>query len=133
MSSPATSTEPAETVAGRIPHRQVRERQRRALAAASDICDHLQAAMFHLANDRADLARRSLHTANHHYTHLTARRIPRPRELDLAWSAASAWMATPQSYRTLVTFCHATICLVEWRSHRFTQTRYTTHTHRSND
>jgi hypothetical protein len=126
MNSPAIVTEP--TTAGRIPPRRVREQQRRALAYTSEICDHLQAAMFHLANDRADLARRSLRTANQRYTLLATRRIPRCRELDLAFAAASAWLVTPQSYRSLVTFCHATICLVEWRSLRFTHTRYTTQT-----
>jgi len=126
MSTPASGTETAEAVAGRLPPRRVREQQRRALACASEICDHLQAAMFHLANDRADLACRSLRTANRHYTALTTRQIPRPRELDRAVCAACAWLATPQSYRTLVAFCHTTICLVEWRSTRFTETRYTT-------
>jgi hypothetical protein len=108
-----------------VPARKIRQRRRAELQRASAVCDHLQAAMFHLANDRGDLARRSIRTAIALYSRIPSEKVHPTRELERAVTAATAWMTTPQSYRTLVAFCHATVCLVEWRSLRFSETRYT--------
>ena len=107
-----------------IPHWHTRKQHRATLERTTDVCDRLQAAMFHLANDRADLARRSLRSAFALHERMVSYHCIRPRELDAAVAAGIAWVMTPRSYRTLVALCHATICLVEWRALRFTETRY---------
>ncbi len=46
-----------------VPDWHTRKQHRATLERTTDVCDRLQAAMFHLANDRGDLARRSLRSA----------------------------------------------------------------------
>jgi len=107
-----------------VPDWHTRKQHRATLERTTDVCDRLQAAMFHLANDRGDLARRSLRSAFALHERMVRHHCIRPRELDTAVAAGIAWVVTPQSYRTLVALCHVTICLVEWRALRFTETRY---------
>ncbi len=115
---------PAST-ARDVPGWHIRRQHRVTLERVTEVCDRLQAAMFHLSNDRADLARRSLRSAFALHERMVRYHCIRPRELDTAVAAGIAWVVTPQSYRTLVALCQATICLVEWRALRFTETRYT--------
>ncbi len=96
-----------------VPDWHTRKQHRVTLERATEVCDHLQAAMFHLSNDRGDLARRSLRAAIALHERMARYHCIRPRELDTAVAAAIAWIVTPQSYRTLVALCQATLCLVE--------------------
>lgn len=93
-----------------VPDWHTRKQHRATLERTTDVCDRLQAAMFHLANDRGDLARRSLRSAFALHERMVRHHCIRPRELDTAVAAGIAWVVTPQSYRTLVALCHATIC-----------------------
>ena len=107
-----------------VPNRRERARARNSLTPASDVCDHLQAAMFHLSNHRGDVAQRTLRAAAAAYSEMQSRGNAIPGELDQAVAAGLAFVARPCDPRALVALCQATLVLMEWRSLRFAETRY---------
>lgn len=97
---------------------QRRFSQNRELAhrSAITVCDLMQAALFHMSNNKLELAVRTVWKTQVAYQQCRkAARYGVPREIDLVYRAGIAWTKDVRSYARFAQWSLAVVSAVEWQ------------------